>query len=112
MLWGLGDPIAQALEKGFDHFLLLSLGRVVGWPILSVSHANGISGEDCSVRPKDPMSRELYSILMLTCASSSFKVRTSTTVGLGIYHIGATVGLARDNPKLSSFLDPSRTGYL
>ncbi len=48
MLWRLGNPIAQALEKSFDRFLLLSLGRVISWPILSVGYTNGISSEDRS----------------------------------------------------------------
>jgi len=48
-LWWLGDPIAQAFEKGLYHLLLLSLGRIVGWPILSVSYSNRIRGEDRSI---------------------------------------------------------------
>jgi len=58
------------------------------------------------------MPRELYGILVLTCAPSGFEVRTGATVSFGIYNVGATVRLAGDNPKLAILLDPPRAGYL
>ena len=58
------------------------------------------------------MPRELDCILVLACAPSGFVIWAATAMGLDVNYVGATVGLAGNDPKLPSLLDPLRTGYL
>ena len=58
------------------------------------------------------MPRELDCILVLACAPSGFVIWAATAMGLDVNYVGATVGLAGDNPKFPSLLDPPRTRYL